>query len=56
MPYALGTAVKRYLKQTPEYEQARAEGRSREWLDRESQSLGYLLAETIQQRLRDLDP
>lgn len=55
MPHAMATSVKRYLRATPEYERARKEKRATEWLDRESLSLGHLLAETVKLRLRDLD-
>jgi hypothetical protein len=55
LPYSMARAVVPILKQTPEYEQARRERRSREWLERESMSLGYLLAETVAARLEDLD-
>jgi hypothetical protein len=55
MPYALARAVAPYLKRTPEYEQARAEKRSRAWLEAESMSLGYALAEVVRARLEDLD-
>lgn len=55
MPLAMASVVKRYLKDTPEYDAARAENRARRWLDEESLSLGHLLAETITARLGDLD-
>lgn len=55
MPYALARAAAPYLKATPEYEQARVEHRSREWLKRESLSAGYAMAEVLRARLEDLD-
>lgn len=55
LPHTMARAVTPILKRTPEYEQARRERRSREWLERESLSLGYLLAETVKARLDDLD-
>lgn len=55
LPFAMATYVKSYLRKTPEYAAARAEGRAKAWLDRESESLGYALAEVIKARLDDLD-
>lgn len=55
MPHTLATSVKRYLKKTSEYEQARAEGRSRAWLEAEALSLGHALAEVVNERLDALD-
>jgi hypothetical protein len=56
MPYALARTAVPYLKRTPEYEQARAEKRSRAWLAAESLSIGYAMAEVLRARLEDLDP
>lgn len=56
LPYTMARAVRPVLKQTPEYEQALAEGRSRKWLEVESISLGHALAEIVVLRLDDLDP
>lgn len=56
MPYALARAAVPYLKATPEYEQARKEKRSRKWLDDESLSVGYALAEVLRDRLGALEP
>jgi hypothetical protein len=55
-PYTLAQAVRPILKGTPEYEQAYREKRSRRWLEAEALSLGYALAEVVQQRLDNLDP
>jgi hypothetical protein len=51
LPYELGRVARRYLRATPEYERARVEGRSRAWLDAESLSLGYALAEVVRERV-----
>ena len=56
MPFTMASAVKPYLRQTPEYAQARSERRAKQWLDDESLSLGYALAEVITRRLDGLDP
>lgn len=52
----LARAVVPILRATPEYEAARAERRAKKWLDAESLSLGYALAEVVRARLDDLDP
>lgn len=54
MPFALGTAVKRYLKQTRAYERARANGVSRDFLDSEALALGRKLAAVVQEHLEGL--
>lgn len=43
------------LRETPEYAQAKAERRAREWLDAESSSMAELLHMTMLARLEDLD-
>lgn len=55
MQGALRPVARRFRRATPEYEQAKAEGRSKEWLDREGDSLVYALRQTIENRLEDLD-
>lgn len=51
MAPTLATAVKRYLKDTPEYARARTEERAQAWLEAEATSLGYALAEVVRARL-----
>ena len=48
--------AKRKLRETPEYETAREEGRAREWLDSEANSFAESAYELLQARLDDLDP
>ncbi len=56
LPHKMAHAVRPILRQTPEYEAARAEGRARKWLEDESLSLGYALAEVVTDRLESLEP
>lgn len=56
MHFAMARAATPYLKRTDEYAAARADGRARAWLDAESQSIGYALAEVLRDRLAALDP
>jgi hypothetical protein len=48
--------AKRLMRETPEYAQARTDGRAREWLEREAQSFAAAAYELLLQRLEDLDP
>jgi hypothetical protein len=47
--------AKRLLRETPEYAQAKKEGRATEWLEGEAQSFGYSAHELLLKRLEDLD-
>lgn len=47
--------AKRLMRETPEYEQARKEGRARDWLDQEASSFADSAYELLLQRLGDLD-
>ena len=48
--YELARVAKRYLRTTPEYEQARREKRARAWLDSEAESMGDYLYEALASR------
>lgn len=52
----LARIAKRLMKETPEYAQARKEGRAREWLDQEASSYADSAYELLQTRLQSLDP
>lgn len=56
LPFAMASAARPYLRDTPEYEVARSERRAKEWLERESMSLGYAMAEVVTMRLETLEP
>lgn len=56
LPGSMAVAAMPALKATPEYEQARREGRARKWLEAEATSVGYSLAELLTDRLDNLDP
>jgi len=45
---------RRYLRTTPEYAQAREEGRARQWLDDESYSMGQYLYAAMTQRVLEV--
>jgi hypothetical protein len=56
LPYSFAPVVRRVLKRTPEYRQALAEHRAKEWLNDEAYSLCQVLAEVTRDRLKALEP
>jgi hypothetical protein len=56
LPYKFAPIVRGILRETPEYEEALADGVAKAWLEQESDHICAALAAVVRDQLERLDP